>query len=42
MLLEKGVRDEKWNLLTGDKKEIYTLARKSHLTKKMVMDVHMI
>ena len=27
--LEKGVNDKKWNLLTGDKKEIYTLARKS-------------
>lgn len=32
--LEKGVRDEKWNLLTGDKKEIYTLARKSYFVVK--------
>lgn len=32
--LEKGVRDEKWNLLTGDKKEIYTLARKSYFVAK--------
>jgi len=28
--LEKGVIDAKWNLLTGNKKEIYTLARKSY------------
>ena len=27
--IEKGVIDSKWNLLTGDKKEIYELARKS-------------
>ena len=32
--LEKGVKDEKWNLLTGDKKEIYTLARKSYFVAK--------
>lgn len=32
--LEKGVIDEKWNLLTGDKKEIYDLARKSYLAAK--------
>ena len=32
--LEKGVVDSKWNLLTGDKKEIYTLARKSYLAVK--------
>lgn len=32
--LEKGVRDEKWNLLTGDKKHIYELARKSYLAAK--------
>ena len=32
--LEKGVKDEKWNLLTGDKKEIYTLARKSYFVVK--------
>lgn len=29
--LEKGVLDSKWNLVTGDKKEIYNLARKSYL-----------
>lgn len=32
--LEKGVRDEKWNLVTGNKKEIYDLARKSYLASK--------
>lgn len=32
--LEKGVIDSKWNLLTGDKREIYTLARKSYLVVK--------
>lgn len=32
--LEKGVIDEKWNLLTGDKKQIYELARKSYLAVK--------
>lgn len=31
---EKGVIDAKWNLLTGDKKEIYTLARKSYFVVK--------
>lgn len=29
--IEKGVVDRKWNLVTGDKKEIYELARKSYL-----------
>lgn len=29
--LEKGVIDRKWNLVTGDKKDIYELARKSYL-----------
>jgi protein SCO1 len=29
--LEKGVIDSKWNLVTGDKKQIYDLARKSYL-----------
>lgn len=29
--LEKGVVDQKWNLVTGDKKQIYQLARKSYL-----------
>tara|TARA_S200000501_G_scaffold62569_1_gene53298 strand:- start:14574 stop:15248 length:675 start_codon:yes stop_codon:yes gene_type:complete len=32
--LEKGVKDQKWNLVTGDKKEIYQLARKSYLVVK--------
>lgn len=32
--LEKGVADHKWNLVTGDKKEIYDLARKSYLAVK--------
>ena len=32
--IEKGVIDSKWNLLTGDKKEIYELARKSYLAVK--------
>ena len=29
--LEKGVIDSKWNLVTGDKKQIYNLASKSYL-----------
>ena len=28
---QKGVNDSRWNLLTGDKKEIYKLARQSYL-----------
>ena len=32
--LEKGVMDSKWNLVTGDKKQIYELARKSYLAVK--------
>ncbi len=28
--IEKGVVDRKWNLVTGDKKQIYELARKSY------------
>jgi len=31
---EKGVIDKKWNLVTGDKKHIYDLARKSYLASK--------
>ncbi|TNJ45403.1 SCO family protein [Tamlana fucoidanivorans] len=31
---KKGVNDEKWNLVTGDKKQIYELARKSYLAVK--------
>ncbi|GAA4803245.1 SCO family protein [Litoribaculum gwangyangense] len=30
----KGVNDKKWNLVTGDKKQIYDLARKSYLAVK--------
>jgi len=32
--LEKGVNDKRWNLMTGDRKEIYDLARKSYLVVK--------
>ncbi|MFD2517461.1 SCO family protein [Salinimicrobium flavum] len=32
--VEKGVNDDKWNLVTGDKKQIYELARKSYLAAK--------
>lgn len=32
--LEKGVNDKKWNLVTGDKKQIYELARKSYFAVK--------
>ena len=32
--LKKGVNDAKWNLVTGDKKQIYALARKSYLAVK--------
>jgi protein SCO1/2 len=32
--LDKGVIDSKWNLVTGDKKQIYELARKSYLAVK--------
>ncbi|WP_299548217.1 SCO family protein [Seonamhaeicola sp.] len=31
---KKGVNDSKWNLVTGDKKQIYKLARKSYLAVK--------
>lgn len=31
---EKGVIDSKWNLVTGSKKDIYNLARKSYLAAK--------
>ena len=33
--ITKGVNDTKWNLVTGDKKEIYSLARKSYLAVKL-------
>ena len=32
--IEKGVDDSRWNLMTGDKEEIYSLARKSYLVAK--------
>ena len=32
--IEKGVDDSRWNLLTGEKKDIYELARKSYLVAK--------
>ncbi len=32
--IKKGVDDSKWNLVTGDKKQIYELARKSYLAVK--------
>ncbi|GAA4309459.1 SCO family protein [Pontixanthobacter gangjinensis] len=35
---EKGVIDDKWNLVTGDKKQIYELARKSYLATKSTGD----
>lgn len=31
---EKGVIDSKWNLVTGNKKDIYYIARKSYLAVK--------
>lgn len=36
--IEKGVNDKKWNLVTGDKKQIYELARKSYLAVKTTGD----
>lgn len=32
----KGINDSKWNLVTGDKKQIYELARKSYLAVKTI------
>ena len=32
--LEKPVNDEKWNLVTGDKEQIYRMARQSYLAAK--------
>jgi len=34
--IEKGIIDTKWNLVTGDKEEIYNLARKSYLVAEDV------
>ena len=33
--IEKGVIDKKWNLVTGDRKQIYDLARKSYMAVKL-------
>lgn len=33
--IKYGVVDSKWNLVTGDKKEIYKMARKSYLAVKL-------
>ncbi len=33
--IKHGVDDRKWNLVTGDKKQIYAMARKSYLAVKM-------
>jgi protein SCO1/2 len=33
--IKNGVNDSKWNLVTGDKKDIYTMARKSYLAVKL-------
>jgi len=33
--IKHGVVDSKWNLVTGDKKEIYKMARKSYLAVKL-------
>lgn len=33
--VKHGVIDSKWNLVTGDKKEIYKIARKSYLAVKL-------
>ena len=32
--LEKGVIDAKWNLVTGNQKDIYSIARRSYLAVK--------
>ena len=33
--VKNGVIDNKWNLVTGDKKQIYSMARKSYLAVKL-------
>ena len=33
----KGVIDSKWNMVTGDKKQIYNLARKSYLVAEDIV-----
>ena len=39
--LEKGVNDKRWNLMTGDRKEIYNLARKSYLVVKIILKLNL-
>ena len=34
----KGIDDSRWNLMTGNKKQIYDLARKSYLVAKAIPD----
>ena len=36
--IDKGVNDSNWNLMTGEKKQIYDLARKSYLVAKALPD----
>ncbi|MDG1760742.1 MAG: SCO family protein [Flavobacteriaceae bacterium] len=36
--LKKGVDDSRWNLVTGEKKEIYSLARASYMVVKTSVD----
>jgi protein SCO1/2 len=36
--LKKGVDDSRWNLVTGEKKEIYSLARASYMVVKTTGD----
>lgn len=36
--IKKGVNDKKWNLVTGNRKQIYHLARKSYLAVKTTGD----
>ena len=36
--IDKGVNDSNWNLMTGEKKQIYNLARKSYLVAKAMPD----
>tara|TARA_Y100000385_G_scaffold35581_1_gene33438 strand:- start:2336 stop:2998 length:663 start_codon:yes stop_codon:yes gene_type:complete len=38
--IEKGVIDSKWNMVTGDKKQIYNLARKSYLVAEDIEGSH--
>lgn len=39
--IEKGVIDSKWNLVTGDKKDIFYIARKSYLAVKTESEAEM-